>query len=119
MFKHTSLAMVLSFALMACGNNEKTATISQVEIKVPTIQCGTCKANVEKALQAVDGVRSAAVDLEKKIAHAGFDPARTNLAAMEKAIAMAGYDANDTERDSVGYAHLDACCKLPEDRVGK
>jgi copper chaperone CopZ len=119
MIKHTFLAIILNLALVACGNSEKAATVSQVEIKVPTIQCGSCKANVEEALQALDGIRSATVDLEKKIAQASFDPAKTNLAAMEKAIAMAGYDANDTKRDPQAYADLDACCKLPEDRASK
>jgi copper chaperone CopZ len=132
MLKPTLLALSLSVTLAACSKSEKSQSEnmngnlpqaavanSEVQIKVPTIQCESCVANVEAALKEVEGVSSTKIDLETKLAQVNFDPAKTNLSAMEKAIAMAGYDANDIKRDSTAYADLDACCKLPEDRGSK
>jgi copper chaperone CopZ len=72
--------------------------------------------NVKEALQELEGVKLAKVDLKTKIAQVGFDPAMLSLSDLENAIAKAGYDANDTKRDSLAYEDLDACCKLPKDR---
>jgi len=121
--KQILLTMFVGLALIACNKSEQqqademTASLAQVDIKVPTIQCNSCVANVEAALKEVEGVNSSKTNLQAKITQVSFDPAKSSLAAMEKAIAMAGYDANDTKRDSTGYAELDACCKLPEDRA--
>jgi len=126
--KQILLAVFLSWALIACnkseqekadGANSNGNSVTQVEIKVPTIQCNSCVAHVEAALKEVEGVSATKINLESKIAQVSFDPAMTNLAAMEKAITMAGYDANEAKSDSVAYAELDACCKIPESHGGK
>ncbi|MDZ7288650.1 MAG: heavy-metal-associated domain-containing protein [candidate division KSB1 bacterium] len=110
------LILALGVALGACQKSEQTATVSRVDIKVPTIQCGSCVKNVKTALEALQGVKTASVDLKTKVAQVSFDAANLTLADLENAIAKAGYDANDTKRDSLAYEDLDACCKLPEDR---
>ncbi|MGH7454985.1 MAG: heavy-metal-associated domain-containing protein [bacterium] len=112
-------AIALGVALGACQKSEQTATASQVDIKVATIQCESCVNNVKVALQELEGVKTASVDLKTKVAQVSFDPASLTLADLENAIAKAGYDANDTKRDSLGYSDLDACCKLPEDQASK
>lgn len=133
MMKSSFLTLALSLALVACNKPESeqaaktngetpqlaAAGMTQTDIKVPTMQCGSCANHVEEALKGVDGVSTIKVDLETKVAQVNFDPAKTTLAAMEKAISMAGYDANDTKRDSAAYAELDACCKVPESHSGK
>lgn len=106
------LAAFLSFVLSGC---EKPA---ETTIALPSIQCGSCVAKVEKALQALDGVKSVTVTLANKTAAVKFAPAKLQLADLEKAIAAAGYDANDTPREPEAYAALDACCKVPEDGGG-
>ena len=58
-------------------------------IKIEGMSCGHCKAAVEKALQAVAGVQTAAVDLEKKQAIVTGD---APLAALCAAIEEAGYE---------------------------
>jgi len=92
------------------GNNEK------VTVKVPTIQCGTCKKNITKALKNLDGVISVQVDLKDKTTTVTYDDTKTNLEAIENAITSAGYDANDKKADPAAYKNLDDCCKLPDDR---
>ncbi len=127
MAKNSLLALSLSLALLACSGSEHgrsdangtaaaPASLSQVKISIPTVQCGSCQNKVEKALQAVAGVKSAKVDLDARVVLVSFDPQQAGVAALENAIALAGYDANNVKRDSTAYASLDACCKLPEDR---
>jgi copper chaperone CopZ len=113
------LLFALGVALVACQKSEQAATVSQADIKVPTIQCESCVNNVKTALQELEGVKTASVDLQTKVAQVSFDPASLTLADLENAIAKAGYDANDTKRDSLAYEDLDACCKLPEDRASQ
>ncbi len=105
-------AVFLGFALSGCEKSAETT------IDVSSIQCGTCVAKVEKAVQGLDGVKSAKVALATKTATVSFFPAKLQLADLEKAIAAAGYDANDTPREPEAYAALDACCKVPEDGGG-
>lgn len=88
------------------GDNEK------VTVNVPTIQCGTCKKNITKALNNLDGVTSVKIDMKKKTAAVTFDDSKTNAGAIEDAITAAGYDANDKKADHDAYERLDDCCKV-------
>lgn len=119
MKKIAILTLALGVVGFACQKSEQAATASHVDIKVPTIQCESCVKNIKSALQELKGVQTATVDLKSKVAQVSFDPANLTLADLETAIAKAGYDANDTKRDPQGYADLDACCKLPEDRASQ
>lgn len=127
MVKRLFLALALGFALTACSESEQSqadhaagntepVNISEAKISVPTVQCGSCQANIESALKELEGVKSATVNLDTKIALVSYDAMKVDLAALENAVAMAGYDANDIKRDSTAYAGLEACCKLPGDR---
>lgn len=58
-------------------------------IKIEGMSCGHCKAAVEKALKAVPGVETAAVDLEKKQAVVTGNAA---MEAMREAVEDAGYE---------------------------
>lgn len=124
MVKRLSLALALGLALTACSESEQSqaagnaesARTSEAKINVPTVQCGSCQANIESALKELEGVKSATVDLNAKITQVSYDAMKVDLAALENAVAMAGYDANNIKRDSTAYAGLEACCKLPGDR---
>jgi copper chaperone CopZ len=89
------------------------------EVKLPTIQCNTCKKNITKALKKVDGIEDFKIDVEGKTANVKFDKSKTDLAKIEGAITAAGYDANDKKADPKAYEELDDCCKLPKDRKEK
>lgn len=90
-----------------------------VMIKVSSMQCGTCKKNIEKALMKTDGVIDAKVDKNEKVAHVNYDKSKTDVSKIETAITLAGYDANDKKADPKAYEELDDCCKLPKDRKDK
>lgn len=69
----------------------------KVEIKVSGMACAACSAAVERSLQNLDGVISAAVNLAAGTALIEFDPESLRLADLEKAIKDAGYDVVDDE----------------------
>lgn len=60
-----------------------------MEIKIEGMMCQHCRAAVEKALTAVDGVKSVDVSLEKKCATV---TGTANLEALKKAVTDAGYE---------------------------
>ena len=62
------------------------------EIKVNGMMCEHCVAHVKKALEAVDGVTSAEVSLEKKDAVVTLSK-DVDSAALKKAVEDAGYEA--------------------------
>ncbi len=63
--------------------------MSQLVLKIEGMSCGHCKMAVEKALQAVPGVVSASVNLEKKEALVEGNADRDALA---KAVENAGFE---------------------------
>ena len=64
-----------------------------VELAVEGMTCASCARRVEKALSAVPGVSSAAVNLATECASVHFAHGATDVARLEQAIRKAGYDA--------------------------
>jgi len=100
--------MLIAAVLIGCG---EPADLQTEVVMANTMVCGSCVKNVEKAVYAVEGVKSVAVDLKEKAVTVKYLAASTNLQTIELAIADAGYDANERERDPAAYEKLDACCK--------
>ena len=69
------------------GENDTMKKIVTVE----GMSCGHCKASVEKALMAVDGVKEAVVDLEKKTATVLLS-ADVNDGTLKAAVEAAGFE---------------------------
>jgi len=90
-----------------------------IMVNLPTMQCSTCKKNIETAVKNMDGIESINVVVKEKVAHINFDKSKTDLAKIESTITAAGYDANDKKADPEAYKELDDCCKLPKDQKGK
>ena len=126
-----AMIIFLIVGIVACGGKEKIAdtagtqsqmTMGQGEnqthamVKLPTVQCGTCKETIETGLTKVDGIISVNVDIEGNMGHINYDSTKIDLAEIENAISTLGYQANQTMADSAAYSKLPACCKLPEDR---
>jgi copper chaperone len=63
----------------------------KLELKVLGMACGGCKAAVEKALQSLNGVSSARVDLAEKTAYVEYDSGKLAPEDMKKVIIDAGY----------------------------
>ncbi len=64
-------------------------------LDVAGMSCNHCKARVEKALSAVDGVQSAVVDLEK--GQASVEGDSLDVRALAKAVTHAGYAVTGIE----------------------
>ncbi len=107
------LALITGIGAFSCN---QIASEAKAEIAVPTIQCGMCVDKIEGALTKVEGVKSAKVDLEKKMTLVVYNDKTTNLQSLEKTITDAGYNANDKTRNPEAYASLSMCCKESTDR---
>jgi len=108
-----------AFAFSAYGQSTPQAqstgsAVQNVTIQVPTIQCGSCKMTIEKALNGLEGVKAAKVDLKKKTVAVEFVSSKLNQDKLETAITKVGYAANDKKADPEAYAKLDECCKVPQ-----
>ncbi|MBU8763703.1 copper ion binding protein [Micrococcus luteus] len=63
-------------------------------IPVKGMTCEGCVNSVTKALQGVDGVKEAQVELERNQATITFDDSKTSKTALKKAVEEAGYETN-------------------------
>ena len=70
-----------------CGGSKETTVIN-----VTGMTCGHCKASVEKAVSALEGVSKAEVNLDAKNVSITYDPAKVNAGTVKKAITEAGYE---------------------------
>lgn len=73
------------------NNNENGGNKMKKVLTVEGMSCGHCKAAVEKALKAVDGVENAAVDLQNKSAEVELNKEVDND-TLTKAVTDAGYE---------------------------
>jgi Cu+-exporting ATPase len=62
-----------------------------VEFPVDGIHCAGCVSRIAKALEALDGVENASVNLATGDARVSFDPASVSTAAIRAAVEAAGY----------------------------
>lgn len=72
-------------------NPNPAPAMERATIDITGMTCAACVRRVERALQKLDGVVEASVNLATQQAQTGFDPARVTRAALEAAIVQAGY----------------------------
>lgn len=65
-------------------------------LKIQGMTCGHCVRAVTDALEGVDGVRSAQVDLQAGRAVVEYDEAKTNPRALANVVMDEGYTAEET-----------------------
>ncbi|MDQ3019852.1 MAG: cation transporter [Bacteroidota bacterium] len=123
-----AVILTLSF-IIGCGKNENKVTENKsteqksvtkvtseqtenIEIKLPTIQCGTCKKNIEGTVKKIDGVKDVNVIVKEKIAKVNYDKSKTDQSNIEEMIVRAGYQANDKPANKDSYDKLADCCKI-------
>ncbi|HZL08469.1 MAG TPA: cation transporter [Prolixibacteraceae bacterium] len=73
--------------------------------------CGMCKARIEKAAKAVDGVTSASWNKETKIMDLAFDDSKTDVHKIKMAVAKVGHDTDMHKSSDEAYNKLPGCCK--------
>ncbi|MFC7061609.1 copper chaperone CopZ [Halobacillus seohaensis] len=63
-------------------------------LNVEGMTCGHCKMSVEGALNKIDGVSAAKVNLEDGNVDVTFDESKVHVGAMKEAIEEQGYDVD-------------------------
>ena len=64
----------------------------QIDIKVAGMSCGHCKAAVEQALEDLNGVELAEVDLDSGVVTVDYDDDSLDMEDLKQAILDAGYE---------------------------
>ena len=75
-------------------------------LNVKGMTCGGCTSAVTKALQATQGVKDVAVDLDQGKATIRFDEGAASLSDLRGAVARAGYEVVDKP----AAQKSDGCC---------
>jgi mercuric ion binding protein len=80
--------------------------------------CGMCKNRIEKALK-LDGVTSAAWDVDTKIIAVTYDSAKITNDDIQKKIAAVGHDTDKYSADDKVYKKLPGCCLYDRKKANK
>ncbi|GIV33743.1 MAG: cation transporter [Chitinophagales bacterium] len=73
--------------------------------------CAMCKARIEGALKNVDGIYSAAWDVDTKMLHVMYDPEKISEMEIHKRIAAVGHDTEKVKAEEKVYNALPGCCQ--------
>jgi cation transport ATPase len=76
-----------------------SATSPELRLEITGMHCAACVSRVERALQAVPGVRSAVVQLTTREASVRTDRPLSDPDLLVRAVRSAGYEANLIDRD--------------------
>ena len=103
--KVLSLVTVIMFGVVAVFAGNKVE-----KVKVYG-NCDQCKARIEKAAKAVNGVATANWDMKTKMMNLAFDDSKTDVHKVEMAIAKAGHDTEMHKATDEAYNKLPGCCQ--------
>lgn len=78
-------------ASVAAAESVATANGTRVALTVTGMHCGSCADKVATALQGVEGVKAAAVDIATGKAEIVYDSAKVNQARLLTAVSELGY----------------------------
>ena len=93
-FLYAVVAVILiAVFLFALTCSDKGSEEQMITLKVTGMTCNHCVGNVTKALQTVEGVDTAVVDLENDMATVHYKDTVPSTEAMITAIEKAGYQA--------------------------
>ena len=66
--------------------------MNQVTLNVPDISCNHCKMSIESAVNDLDGIDTAEVDITGRTVAVSFDDAKQTIDAIVTAIEEQGYE---------------------------
>ena len=107
---------VLLYGCLSVISQNSANNLKIDEILIPTAQCNMCVANIENALNGVDGILKYKVELETDQVKIKYNTDIVSLQGIEQLISKAGYQANNLPADIDAYNKLAMCCRLPKDR---
>lgn len=103
----------LLIAILSIGLQAAEMPKAKVVVIKTSVICGSCKARVEKALTATEGVEAVTVDLDTKNVKVKYNPEKLSESQIRLVIANLGYNADDMKKDEAAYAKLPMCCQKP------
>ena len=113
---YTALILLVLFGCSSIINQGKSNNLQIDEINISTAQCNMCVANIENALNGIDGILKYKVELETYRVKVKYDTDKISLQSIEQLISKAGYQANNLSADVDAYNKLSMCCRLPKER---
>ena len=108
--------MALLFSCSSIINQGESNNLQIDEINIPTAQCNMCVANIENALNGINGILKYKVELKSYKVKVKYNADKISLQSIEQLISKAGYQANNIPADVDAYNKLAMCCRLPKDR---
>ena len=108
---------VLFYGCLSVISQKSAPNLKIEEINIPTAQCNMCVANIENALNEIDGILKYKVELETYRVKVKYNTDKLSLQSIEQLISKAGYQANNLSADVYAYNKLSMCCRLPKDRL--
>ena len=83
---------------------------AHIDLSVGGMTCRHCPPMVEKALEGIDGVKAAQVNLSSGTAAIDYDPGQASVGDLAKAIRSAGYSAGTAKtRLLIKNMHCSSC----------
>ena len=76
---------------------ERPSALTELELAVSGMTCGSCATRVQRALSKQDGVEAAAVNFATRRATVSFDPAKVSVDDLAAAAGKAGYGLTSTD----------------------
>jgi len=117
MKRYLTATLALAAMLSCWLATPARAEDSKVALKVDGMMCSACSAKVEQALKQVDGVKTAEVSLDKKMATVCFDSTKTSPDKLVAAVSKVNFKAQAVtfKCDSCGSTASapGACCGKP------
>jgi mercuric ion binding protein len=97
MYRHRFTAAIAVLLLTAWASAAPAVAEETVTLAVDNMTCAMCPITVRKALERVDGVRSAEVDFDAKTATVIYDPEVVSVSDLTAATTNAGYPSKRKE----------------------
>jgi copper chaperone CopZ len=105
------LGAFLLIAILSAATEVAALSKSKtVNIKTSAV-CGSCKARIEKALTAAEGVEAAILNLNNKSVKVKYNPAITSPEKLREVVSNTGYNADEVKANEEAYHKLPGCCQ--------
>jgi copper chaperone CopZ len=102
------LTMLLACAaLLGCYRRVE----QELVVSVPQMKSEACFLIIQKALQGVQGLKSATPDFEQRTIIVTFDSEKLARRNIEYVVAATGFAANDLPRNEAAYGNLPSGCQ--------
>ena len=86
---------VLLYGCLSVISQNSANNLKIDEILIPTAQCNMCVANIENALNGIDGILKYKVELDTYRVKVKYNTDQLSLQSIEQLISKVGYQANN------------------------